>query len=106
MCVYVYTCMYSLKQNYYVVNYIPVTGIASMCGSGKVTKGNAPGCEVTVLSKRMRFMVRVNSSWISLERALEQPSSLGEYTVYSYENTRYPPPFYHNIQFHFQTPPH
>ena len=47
-----------------------------MWGSGRVTKGNVPGWEVTVLSKRIRFMVRVKSSCSSLERALEQLSRL------------------------------
>ena len=47
-----------------------------MWGSGRVTKGNVPGWEVIVLSKRIRFMVRVKSSCSSLERASEQLSRL------------------------------
>ena len=47
-----------------------------MWGSGRVTKGNVPGWEVTVLSKRIRFMVRVKSSCSSIERASEQLSRL------------------------------
>ena len=49
-----------------------------MWGSGRVTKGNVPGWEVIVLSKRMRFMVRVKSSCSSLERASEQLSRLDQ----------------------------
>ena len=49
-----------------------------MWGSGRVTKGNVPGWEVTVLSKRIRFMVRVKSSCSSLERASEQLSRLDQ----------------------------
>ena len=47
-----------------------------MWGSGRVTKGNVPGLVVTVLSKRIRFIVRVKSSCSSLERASEQLSRL------------------------------
>ena len=47
-----------------------------MWGSGRVTKGNVPGLVVTVLSKRIRFIVRVKSSRSSLERASEQLSRL------------------------------
>ena len=49
-----------------LVNLTPASstlcGTTSAWGSGRVTKGNVPGCEVTVLSKRMRFMVQVKSS--------------------------------------------
>lgn len=47
-----------------------------MWGSGRVTKGNVPGLVVTVLSNRIRFIVRVKSSCSSLERASEQLSRL------------------------------
>ena len=43
-----------------------------------MTKGNVPGWEVIVLSKRMRFMVRVKSSCSSLERASKQLSRLDQ----------------------------
>ena len=55
---------------------IPVSGTTSECGSGRVTNGNVPGCDVTVLSNKILFMERVNSNWISLVRALENPSRL------------------------------
>ena len=57
--------------------YSPLCGTTSVWGSGRVTKGNVPGREVTVLSKRMRFMVRVKSSRTSRERPSEQASRLG-----------------------------
>ena len=41
-----------------------------------MTKGNVPGLVVTVLSNRIRFIVRVKSSCSSLERASEQLSRL------------------------------